>query len=334
MNTLDRCPSTLAAGFDTYSPIARKRLFGGQHISPILPYEPIDTNKEEAKLFQKNRERISLSGVQGKYSMVLRDGRFELSHGDEQGTYILKPKLSGYSNRDFSPANENLTMQLAEQVYHIETAANGLCFFSNGEMAYITKRFDFASNGTKYRKEDFASLAGFTSENAGKNYKYDILSYEEVALLIKKFVPAWRVEMLKFFNIVIFNFLFSNGDAHIKNFSLLETQDGDFKLAPAYDLINIRIHLPDDAIFALDKGLFKGGDQTFSPMEIYTGKSFIEFGKKIGLPDNMVKKELDRFSASYDKAEKLIADSFLSDELKSQYEIMYHTRRDSYLKNV
>ena len=194
-----------------------------------------------------------------------------------RGTYMLKPKLSTYRNSDFSPANENLTMQLAEQVYNIETAANGLCFFSNGEMAYITKRFDVASNGTKYRKEDFASLAGLTSENAGKNYKYDVLSYEDAAEIIKKFVSAWRVEILKFFDIVVFNFLFSNGDAHIKNFSLLETPDGDFKLAPAYDLINTSIHLPDDPIFALDKGLFKGGDQTFRPMVMLTGKEFVEF---------------------------------------------------------
>lgn len=332
MNTLDRCPSTLAAGFDAYSPIARKRLAEGKSISPILPYGPVYENEEEAQLFEKNRERISLSGVQSKYSMVIKNGRFELSQENEQGTYILKPKLSTYRNRDFSPANENLTMQLAEQVYNIETAANGLCFFSNDEMAYVTKRFDVASNGSKYRKEDFASLAGLTSENAGKNYKYDVLSYEEASEIIKKYVPAWRVEILKFFGIIVFNFLFSNGVAHIKNFSLLETPDGDFKLAPAYDLINTRIHLPDDSIFALDKGLFKGGDKTLCPMGMVTGKSFFELGRRIGLPEKMVKRELERLSASYEKTEILIANSFLSDDLKSQYKTMYYTRRDSYLK--
>jgi len=113
---------------------------------------------------------------------------------------------------------------------------------------------------------------------------------------------------------------------------LLETSDGDFKLTPAYDLINKSLHLPDDTIFALRKGLFKGGDQTNCPMGIITGNTFVEFGKKIGLPEKIVKKEVERFCATYDKAETLISNSFLSEELKNQYTLMYHTRRDSYLK--
>lgn len=333
MNILNICPSTLAAGYETYSPIARKRLFEGRNISPNLPYNPVEVNAGDAKLFLNNRERISLSGVQSKYSLVIRNGRLELSNADEQGTYILKPKLNDFLNRGFSPANENLTMQLAEQVYKIETAANGLCLFLNGEMAYLTKRFDVAPDGTKYRAEDFASLGGLTSENKGKEFKYDALSYEDLAELFQKYVPAWKVEILKFFDIIVFNFLISNGDAHIKNFALLETPDGDFKLAPAYDLINTRIHLPDDTVFALRKGLFKKEDQTKRPMPIITGPTFVEFGKRIGLPEKTVKKEVDRFCASYDKAETLIANSYLSDKLKTQYRAMYHTRRDSYLRS-
>ncbi|MCX6225040.1 MAG: HipA domain-containing protein, partial [Bacteroidia bacterium] len=172
-----------------------------------------------------------------------------------------------------------------------------------------------------------------TSENAGKEFKYDSLSYQGLAELMQKYVPAWRVEILKFFDLVVFNFLISNGDAHIKNFSLLETPDGDFKLAPAYDLINTGLHLPGDEIFALRKGLFNAGDQTYRPMGIITGNTFMEFGKRIGLPEKTVKKEIDRFCASYDKAESLIVNSYLSDELKVQYRTMYHTRRDSYLRS-
>ena len=156
-----------------------------------------------------------------------------------------------------SPANEHLTMQIASQVYNIPTAANGLCFFQNDEPAYITRRFDIAPNGRKFRKEDFASLAGISKGNKGPNYKYDVLSYEEMADIIKQYVSASSVEVLKFFRLVIFNFLFSNGDAHAKNFSLLETPSGDFILAPAYDLLTTRLHIFDDHVFALQRGLFK-----------------------------------------------------------------------------
>lgn len=333
MEKLKICPSTLAIGYETYSPIARKRLFDGKNISPFLPYNPIEGKKKETELFLKNQEHMSLSGVQTKYSLILRDNVFELSNETEQGTYLLKPKLTNFLNKNYSPANENLTMQLAEQVYNIETAANGLCFFMNGEMAYVTKRFDVATDGRKYRKEDFASLAGLTSENKGKDFKYDVLSYEEVAELLQKYVPASRVELLKFFDLLLFNFLFSNGDAHLKNFSLLETLDGDFKLSPAYDLINTSIHLPTDPIFALRKGLFKEGDKIVCPNGIYTGETFFEFGNRLGLPKSMVKREIEKFCADYLKAEELISNSYLSDELKDLYRTMYHTRRETYLKS-
>lgn len=74
-------------------------------------------------------------------------------------------------------------------------------------------------------------------------------------MLIQKYVPAWRVEVEKFFSLVVFNYLFSNGDAHLKNFSLLESTNGDYLLSPAYDLINTKLHV-DDTDFALEKGLF------------------------------------------------------------------------------
>ena len=332
---IDRCPSTLVPGYDTYSPPALKRLFDKQQVSHILPYNnPLDDDsRENVEKFQENRTRISISGAQPKYSLIIRDGRLELTKLGEQGTFILKPKIIDHANREFSPANEHLTMQIAEQVFGIETAANGLCIFENGEAAYITRRFDIAPDGKKYRKEDFASLAGLTSENAGPYYKYDRLSYEDLAALIEKFVPAWKVETLKYFRLVVFNFLFGNGDAHLKNFSLIETPDGDFRLAPAYDLMNTLMHIHSDPIFALDKGLFKGGDQTFLQMGFVSGKTFLEWGKRIGLPEKTVLRELERFCAHYPKLEELVANSYLSDKLKAEYLILYQTRRGSYLQD-
>jgi serine/threonine-protein kinase HipA len=67
-------------------------------------------------------------------------------------------------------------------------------------------------------------------------------------------------------------------------------------------------------------------------MGIYTGNTFIEFGRRLRLPDKIIKKEIDKFCADYAKAEALISNSYLSDELKEMYRTMYHTRRDTYLK--
>ncbi|HBK31624.1 MAG TPA: hypothetical protein DDZ78_08410 [Porphyromonadaceae bacterium] len=217
-------------------------------------------------------------------------------------------------------------MQIAEQVFKMETAANGLCFFQDGEIAYITKRFDITPDGTKYRVEDFASLAGLTSDNAGDNFKYDY-SYEEVADLIKKFLPAWPVELLKFYRLVLFNFLFSNGDAHLKNFSVIDWGRNDFRLAPAYDLLNTRLHV-DDTDFALDKGLFKTDRSEFFKGGKAIGFSFRQFALSIGLPETIADKELSLFTAKHPLIDELIDRSFLSEKLKRQYRMLYQTKRN------
>lgn len=157
---------------------------------------------------------------------MLDKNSLRLTEEKEKGTYILKPKPHGLKKVLMAPANEHVTMQIASQIYKIPTAVNGLVFFSNNEPAYITRRFDIDSNGSKLGKEDFATLAGKTEENAGVNFRYEY-SYEGIAELIKKYVGAWQIETEKFYNLVVFNFLLSNGDAHLKNFSLLETISGD-----------------------------------------------------------------------------------------------------------
>jgi serine/threonine-protein kinase HipA len=208
-----------------------------------------------------------------------------------------------------------------------------LVFFKNGTPAYITKRFDVKPDGSKWGKEDFASLAGKTKDNAGLNFKY-FYSYEELGLLIQKYVPSWRIEIEKYFSLVVFNYLFSNGDAHLKNFSLLETPSGDYTLSPAYDLINTRLHV-DDTDFALDKGLF--ADSFKSEKSIITGHAhktdFVEFGKRIGVNENRIEKLLFPFLEKQPKAEILINHSFLNDSCKRGYLLNYNTKRN-YLNKI
>jgi len=220
-------------------------------------------------------------------------------------------------------------MQIAEQVFHIETAANALCFFQHGESAYITRRYDIASDGRRIQQEDFASLGGISADRYGGDYKYTALSYEDIGKLIKTFIPAWRIEMVKFYDLILFNFLFSNGDAHLKNFSILKSPYGDYRLAPAYDLIDTHIHLPDDSIFALQKGLFADG-RSF-PLGV-DNKVFRDFGIALGLPEITVLRELERFTADYPMVESLIQSSYLSDNAKQAYYTHYHTRLVSFLR--
>jgi serine/threonine-protein kinase HipA len=218
-------------------------------------------------------------------------------------------------------------MQIARQMYGIPTAENALIFFKNGKPAYITKRFDVKGDGDSWGKEDFASLAGKTSENSGDEFKYTY-SYEAIADLIKKYVAASPVELEKFFKVIVFNYLFSNGDAHLKNFSLIETLSGDYVLSPAYDLLNTRIHI-DDSYFALEDGLFKDGyaTESYEANGFYAYDDFNEFGLKIGLNEKRKKRILDVFrTAKIDEVKFIISRSYLAEDVKKEYEKAYLDR--------
>ena len=326
---LKYCPGLLSEGYTQYSPLFLRRMFSGKKVSHILPYNAPEADEEDHQKFMENQKRISISGVQEKYALILKKNTLRLTEEKERGTYILKPKPHGLKRAGMVPANEHLTMQIAAQVYQIKTAENGIVFFKNNEPAYITRRFDIGADGRRLGMEDFASLAGKTEANTGKNFKYNY-SYEGVAELIRQYVGAWKVEMEKYFKLVIFNFIFSNGDAHLKNFSLLETINGDYLLSPAYDLLNTRIHVSEEHPFALDDDLFKEWNWSDCsiqhPDHCPCKEDFIEFGKAIKISERRVIKLLTPFLEEQPGVMRLIDRSFLDQETKSLYRQHYQER--------
>lgn len=328
LKELNNCPGTLAEGYSTYSPSCLRNLFNGKKVKHILSYDQPQFNEEVADLFIENRKRISISGVQEKLSFVLEKNVLRLTKEGEQGTYILKPIPRDLKKVDEVPANEHLTMQIAKQVFGLNTAENALIFFTNGSPAYITKRFDVKEDGSKWGKEDFATLAGKTTDNAGPNFKYQF-SYEEAGLLIQKYVSAWRIEIEKYFTLVLFNFLFSNGDAHLKNFSLLESSKGDYLLSPVYDLLNTKLHV-DDSDFALDKGLFLDDfkSEQYKKNKHPNKIDFVEFGRRIGVSENRIEKLMAPYLEKQPLMETLISSSFLTEANKRGYLMMYQTKRN------
>jgi serine/threonine-protein kinase HipA len=319
------CPGTLAEGFETYSKACLNRVFGGKLVHHILPYESPATTIETDELFEENRNRMSISGVQEKFSVLMDKNKLRLVNENERGTYILKPIPNVGKKADQMPANEHLTMQIARQVYGIETAENALIFFKDGTQAYITKRFDVKLDGSKLAQDDFASLAGRTPQTHGEHYKY-LGNYLELFHLMKAHLPAYTVEAPKLIKLLIFNYLFSNGDAHLKNFSLLETPLGDYRLSPAYDLLNSRIHIMDKN-FALDEGLL--------PPNLAQGKMKKQFevlAENAGISENFFNNILILMMSKSDKVERMIANSYLNETSKRNYWQCYQTRLKQLMK--
>ncbi|GAB6012510.1 type II toxin-antitoxin system HipA family toxin [Viscerimonas tarda] len=322
---IQNCPGTLAAGYETYSPAALKNMFNNRKVSHLLDF----SNEEgRQKAISENIGKISISGVQEKLSAIAENGQILLTPEGRQGLYIIKPApdYKRLNNRKYMPANEHLTMQIARQVFDIHTAGNALVFFRNGEAAYLTKRFDIQANGTKLQQEDFASLFQKTSETDGANYKYTG-DYVFAGQLIKRFVAAWQVEIGKFYKRILFNYLFSNGDAHLKNFSLQQSGSGDYLLSPAYDLLNTSLHVEDED-FALEGGLFDKSHYS----EIYRQKGhpayedFIVFGQLIGVPPKIQERILAEFSTPQRLVYELTARSFLDRKLQRMYLRSYEER--------
>ena len=118
MEELKYCPSTLKEGYSTYSPEACRKLFGGKHVSHILDFDSPNNNSADSTDYVEHIGRISLSGVQPKGSLVLRDGSLRKPKEGERGEYILKLAPVSYAllERKYCPANEHLTMQRVDLI--------------------------------------------------------------------------------------------------------------------------------------------------------------------------------------------------------------------------
>jgi serine/threonine-protein kinase HipA len=298
-----------------------KELFNGQKVAHVLPIN--SPHREESDLYLDLTKKISISGVQVKYSMKLKDGN--LIPTDSGGQFILKPIPYGqFKNLDQAPANEHLTMQIARQLFKIAVPPNAIIYFSDQNPAYLVKRFDVKPDGSKYQQEDFAQIAQITEETHGKNYKYD-LSYEELGELIKKNISMHQIEIEKFFRLVLFNYIFSNGDAHVRNFSMIRTDIGDYVLTPAYDLLCTRLHSPNESDMALT--LFRDGfSEAYNAHGFYTYYDFLVFGKTLGIKESRVIRIIDEFRRNNAGIIALIDRSLLRDDLKEVYKEFYQDK--------
>ena len=129
-------------------------------------------------------------------------------------------------------------MHLAEAA-GIKTVPHSLIRFADGELCYITRRVDRTKNGDKIAMEDMCQLSERLTEDKYKG------SYERIAKLIKQYSAAPLLDVVNFWEVVVFSWLTGNADMHLKNFSLYRPAD-NYMLTPAYDLLSTSIVMPED----------------------------------------------------------------------------------------
>lgn len=308
---MHRCMSTLRdTQNEGFSPPAARQLAGGNRKFP----HQLTFNRTDVVAFRAQAAgHMSISGVQDKISLKLARGQLHPTETD--GEYILKPVPTADIPRfkDDVPANEHVTMQIASQVFSVATPPNAVVRFADGDLAYIVKRFD-RRNGQKIGQEDFCQLSNRSEETAGKSYKYEG-SYEETGRILKQFCKAYPVEIEKLFVRIVFNYVFSNGDAHLKNFSLIRSDFGDHVLTPAYDLLCTSLHFPTEARTALD--MFDTFEtESFRWNAFYKRPDFLKLAQLYAIKPSRAEKILDRFEQEQPAATELILRSFMSEESK------------------
>ncbi len=311
-----RCHCCLKETENDFCRSCSQRLFSKANFSAMLKF----TLPSIAQGTNQNTRRISISGAQAKYSLRIKSK--ELEPTDNNGTYILKP-ATNMQFRLFAdmPANEHITMQIAKQIFKLNVAESALLRFTTGEYTYLTRRFDIRNDGSKILQEDLAQTAGLSSDANGSNFKYESLSYEEIAYILKQHVSASPIAIEQFFKVLLFNYLVCNGDAHIKNFSIYSPhQDGVYELTPAYDLINTSLHA-DGFRTALD--LFKDEEnyngKFFKDNGFYGASDFLEFARRIGIVEKRAQKFILDITAHIPEMDEMLDKSFLSDEAKVLY---------------
>ncbi len=230
------CYQKLADNEKDFHVSCSKKMFG-QPEPPLLPY-----SEEELEPLAKEviQSQTAVTGVQAKLSLHITGNN---TVGTEKrftivglwGGYILKPPTALYPQL---PEVEDVTMHLA-QLAKIKTAPHSLIRLKSGNLAYITKRIDRTKKG-KLAMEDMCQLTERLTED-----KYHG-SYEQIGKAIQKYSSTPGLDVVNFFELVLFSFLTGNADMHLKNFSLLEQQGLGMTLSPAYDLVNTTLVNPAD----------------------------------------------------------------------------------------
>ena len=291
-----------------YHPLCAKRFFGS-YPAPVLPYTRKDINKLAQVVVQN---RTTVTGVQAKLSMDLEHDAAghpqRLTIVGVMGRYILKPQTEQFERL---PEMEDLTMHLAEMA-KIQAVPHALIRFQDGELNYITRRIDRTDDGRKLPMEDMCQLAGHLTEQ-----KYQG-SYEMITHLIRRFSSMANLDLVNYWEQVVFSWIVGNADMHLKNFSLYSETNGKYVLTPTYDQISTAIVMPEDT------------EELALPLNGFKKKlmrmDFMQAMEATGLSTQVAERILNRFTKLTSKWFACIDTSFISEEQKVRFKTLIQQR--------
>ena len=278
-----------------------RKLFGTGWV-PAIPFSSSEIVSQAQKMIGK----ISISGVQPKLSVHLDRKKKTLDVVEQGDHFILKPQVERFKNL---PENEGLCMNVAE-AFGIETPPHGLLSFPDGDFCYIVRRFDRLPDGVRLPQEDFQQLTGIEDKYAG--------SMEKVGKALLKYSEAPGLDAVLLFERLLLFFVLGNGDAHLKNFSLLKNPDLGYRLSPVYDIVNSRLVLPAEQE---EMSLSINGKRNKLERE-----DFISFAEHMDIPGKTVDTTFRKLKESRDLIIEQIGSSLLPDDMKAGFRSSFGER--------
>ncbi|WP_372738760.1 type II toxin-antitoxin system HipA family toxin [Neptunomonas sp.] len=226
-----------------------------------VPERIINThNKTKVVKFSISAQdnQFSLAGVQMKFSMKERDGRYNLAKGSELGDWIIKTPSTKHK---FVPLNEYTAMTLASlagvnipdiklvELNKIDSLPQ--INLPDEQYAFAIKRFD-RDQHTHIHMEDLAQvLVKYPHE------KYNSANYQQIGKVLYQYSANGLADAQQFARRLLVNILLANGDAHLKNRSLLYADMFSASLSPAYDIVTTSVYINNETEFALILGKTK-----------------------------------------------------------------------------
>lgn len=266
----------------------------------------LDNNFSLEKLIdQQINNRKTITGVQKKMSASF-ERRSKKKETIYKENFIIKFPSKDYP---FITEMENLCMDMAE-LCHIHTVPHSL-FGKDGQYYYLTKRMDRIQD-RRIPMEDFCQLSQRLTEDKYKG------SYESFNDLLDNYSSKPIADKVEVFYRILFCFIIGNNDMHLKNFSLIANDQGEYLLSPAYDLLNVMLINPLDreetalTVHGKKKNLHR--------------KDFLELASKYSISDRIFSNLILKLKKDMPSCISLIRSSLLSDELKEKFILMIKER--------
>lgn len=264
--------------------------------------------------------KFSLAGVQMKYSMKEREGRYNIPKSDVLGDWIIK--TPSVKHKDV-PVNEFTAMTLASlvdinipEIKLVELDKIDKLPHLNlpdEKLAFAIRRFD-REGDVRVHMEDFAQvLVKYPHE------KYNSANYEQIARILYEYSGDSLSDVQQFARRLLVNILLANGDAHIKNWSLLYSDQITPRLSPAYDIVTTSVYIDDERHYALNLGKNKDWYEV-------SYDNFEAWAKKAKVPWQVIKPHLnDTMEKARSLWPKALKDLPMNEEHKNK--LLHHWKK-------